>query len=101
MNLEIIPMDPKSDGAKLAKLFAESDTGVDRLLKEIDDLTEENSRLRVALSRVVNNIGNGSSVSTEASIEFFEAIPNEVKLVIGRQKQIIRQLTAEVDQLSK
>ena len=51
--------------------------------------------------RVVNNIGNGSSVSTEASIEFLEAIPNEVKSVISRQKQTIQQLNAQVDQLSE
>lgn len=101
MNIEITPMSPDSDGAKLAKLFAEGGPGIDSLLKEVESLTEENSRLRVALSRVVNNIGNGSSVSTEASIEFLEAIPNEVKSVISRQKQIIHQLNAQVDQLSE
>ena len=101
MNVEIVPMNLDSNGAKLAKLFAEGGSGVDELLKEVESLTEENSRLRVALSRVVNNIGNGSSVSTEASIEFLEAIPNEVKSVISRQKQTIQQLNAQVDQLSE
>jgi len=87
MNIEITPMDSNSDGAELAKLFAESDT-VSSLLKENEALIEENTKLRNALSQVATNLRNGSVVSPEASIEFMTVdLPNEVKLVIDKLRK--------------
>jgi len=85
-NIETVPIQSDSDGMKLANLFAENDL-VSGLLKEIEELSEENSRLRVALSRVASNLGNGSVAAVEASIEFLEEIPREVKLVCDRLRQ--------------
>jgi hypothetical protein len=87
MNLEITPMSPNSDGAELAKLFAETDT-VSSLLKENEALIEENTNLRKALSQVAVNLRNGSCVSPEASLEFLTVdLPNEVKLVIDQLRK--------------
>lgn len=87
MNLEITPMSPDSDGAELAKLFAETDA-VSTLLKENEALIEENMKLRNALSQVATNLRNGSVVSPEASIEFMTVdLPNEVKLVIDQLRK--------------
>ena len=86
MNVEINPMTPDSDGMKLANLFAEHDL-VPGLLKEVEELSQENARLRVALSRVASNLGNGSVAASEASIEFLEEIPREVLLVCSRLRQ--------------
>jgi hypothetical protein len=85
-NIETVPMQSNSDGMKLANLFAENDL-IPGLMKEIEELSEENSRLRIALSRVASNLGNGSVAAAEASIEFLEEIPREVKLVCDRLRQ--------------
>jgi hypothetical protein len=85
--IEIVPMSPDSDGAELAKLFAETDTN-SSLLKENDSLIEENMKLRNALSQVATNLRNGSCVSPEASLEFLTVdLPNEVKLVIDQLRK--------------
>ena len=87
MNIEIIPMSSDSDGAKLAQLFAETDTN-SSLLKENEALIEENIKLRNALSQVATNLRNGSCVSPEASLEFLTVdLPNEVKLVIDQLRK--------------
>lgn len=87
MNIEIVPMSPDSDGAKLAQLFAENDTN-SSLLKENDSLIEENMKLRKALCQVATNLRNGSCVSPEASLEFLTVdLPNEVKLVIDQLRK--------------
>ena len=86
MNIETVPMQLDSDDMKLANLFAENDL-VAGLVREVEQLSEENSRLRVALSKVASNLGNGSVAAAEASVEFLEEIPKEVKLVCSRLKQ--------------
>ena len=87
MEIEITPMSPDSDGAELAKLFAENNTNFS-LLKENDALIKENMKLREALSQVATNLRNGSVVSPEASIEFMTVdLPNEVKLVIDQLRK--------------
>jgi regulator of replication initiation timing len=87
MEIEITPMSPDSDGAELAKLFAESNTN-SSLLEENDALIKENMKLRQALSQVATNLRNGSVVSPEASIEFMTVdLPNEVKLVIDQLRK--------------
>jgi t-SNARE complex subunit (syntaxin) len=47
----------------------------------IDGQREEIKTLRKVIADVANNLGNGSAVSTEASIEFIQEVPKEVKLV--------------------
>jgi len=87
MEIEITPMSPDSDGAKLAKAFAETDIRLS-LFEQIDVLIEENMKLRNALSQVATNLRNGSVVSPEASIEFMTVdLPNEVKLVIDQLRK--------------
>ena len=47
----------------------------------IDGQREEIKTLRQVISDIAANLGNGSTVSTEASIEFIKELPKEVKLV--------------------
>lgn len=47
----------------------------------VKNLKEENQKLRKVISQIANNLGNGSAVSEEASIEFIEELPKEVELV--------------------
>lgn len=101
MEIEITPMSPDSDGAELAKLFAESNTRFS-LLKENDALIEENEKLRDALSLIASNIGNGSVVSPKASMEFLtKDLPNEVKLACLNYRREIELLKARNEKLSK
>jgi hypothetical protein len=52
-------------------------------------LEEENKRLRKVISQIATNLGNGSVVSEQASIEFIEELPYEVKLVCdGLRREI-------------
>lgn len=48
-----------------------------------EEIEAENKRLRKVISQIATNLGNGSVVSEQASIEFIEDLPNEVKLVIN------------------
>jgi hypothetical protein len=68
----------------------------DQLIKDygeiIDRQTEEIKRLRKVISDVADNLGNGSAVSTEASLEFIEDVPNEVKLVCAALRKEIEKL---------
>jgi hypothetical protein len=101
MNIEIVPMSPDSDGAKLAELFVEKD-GKLSLLEENDALIEENEKLRDALSLIATNIGNGSVVSPNASLEFLtKDLPNEVKLACVSYRREIELLKARNEKLSK
>lgn len=59
-------------------------------------LTEENLRLRRVLSRIATNIGNGSVVSEQASIEFIEDIPREVELVCQSLRKDIQKLISKL-----
>ena len=43
---------------------------------------EEVTRLRKVVSKIAENLGNGSCLSEKASIEFIEQLPGEVKLVV-------------------
>jgi hypothetical protein len=55
----------------------------------IDGQREEIKTLRQVISDIAANLGNGSTVSTEASIEFIKELPEEVKLVCnGLRKEI-------------
>lgn len=55
----------------------------------IDGQREEIKTLRQVISDIAANLGNGSTVSTEASIEFIKELPKEVKLVCaGLRKEI-------------
>jgi hypothetical protein len=47
----------------------------------IDGQREEIKALRQVISDIAANLGNGSAVSTEASIGFIKELPEEVKLV--------------------
>lgn len=101
MNIEIEPMSPDSDGAKLAKEFARKDINL-CLLEENDALIEENEKLRDALSLIASNIGNGSVVSPRASMEFLtKDLPNEVKLACVNYRREIELLKARNEKLSK
>lgn len=101
MNLEITTMSPDSDGAELVKLFAKKDIKLN-LLEENDALIEENEKLREALSLIATNIGNGSVVSPNASLEFLtKDIPNEVKLACVNYRREIELLKARNEKLSK
>jgi hypothetical protein len=60
--------------------------------KIIDELREENRVLRQALSDIASNLGNGSTVSVEASLPFIKELPHEVKLVCdGLRKDLVRE----------
>ena len=88
MKIEITEAEPGSPAAELQSLFKQTDKeAILCLTKEVENLHEENSRLRVALSKVASNLGNGSVVCTEASLEFLEEIPREVKLVCDRLRR--------------
>jgi len=63
-----------------ALLFYATETAVQKLRRE--QLEEEVARLRKVVSEVAKNLGNSSTVSEEASIEFIEDLPREVKLVV-------------------
>lgn len=52
-------------------------------------LEEENKRLRKVISQIATNLGNGSVVSEEASIEFIEELPKEVKSVCDMLRRLI------------
>lgn len=55
----------------------------------IDGQREEIKTLRQVISDIAANLGNGSTVSTEASIGFIKELPKEVKLVCaGLRKEI-------------
>lgn len=49
--------------------------------KQQFDLRQENKILRQALSDIAANLGNGSTVSVDASLPFIKELPHEVKLV--------------------
>ena len=101
MKIEVTPMLPDSDGAKLAKEFARKDINL-CLLEENDALIEENEKLRDALSLIASNIGNGSVVSPKASMEFLtKDLPNEVKLACVNYRREIELLKARNEKLSK
>jgi hypothetical protein len=52
-------------------------------------LQEEVSELRKVISSISTNLGNGSVVSEEASLEFIQMLPDEVKLVVdGNKRQL-------------
>lgn len=54
-------------------------------------MEEENKRLRKVINQIATNLGNGSVVSEEASIEFIEELPKEVKLVVdGLRRYILK-----------
>jgi hypothetical protein len=68
----------------------------------IDEQREEIKKFRLALSQIADNIGNGSVVSPEASIEFMTAdLPNEVKLVCENYRREIEILKTRNEKLSK
>jgi hypothetical protein len=60
---------------------------------------EEIKRLRQVISNVATNLGNGSAVSTEASIEFIEDVPREVKLVCEGLRREIASLNKTLKEL--
>ena len=69
-------------------------------------LKEENEKLRKVISQIATNLGNGSVVSEEASIEFIEELPKEVELVrkewtkkAGHAKLILEKLQQITDTL--
>ena len=60
--------------------------------KQREELKEENRILREALRDIATNLGNGSSVSVEASLPFIKELPHEVKLVCdGLRKELARE----------
>lgn len=60
--------------------------------KQREELKEENRILRQALSDIAVNLGNGSTVSVEASLPFIKELPHEVKLVCdGLRKELARE----------
>lgn len=60
--------------------------------KQREELKEENRVLRQALSDIATNLGNGSTVSVEASLQFIKELPHEVKLVCdGLRKELARE----------
>jgi len=60
--------------------------------KQREELKEENRILREALSDIAANLGNGSSVSVDASLPFIKELPHEVKLVCnGLRKELARE----------
>lgn len=60
--------------------------------KQREELKEENRVLRQALSDIASNLGNGSTVSVEASLPFIKELPHEVKLVCdGLRKELARE----------
>jgi hypothetical protein len=60
--------------------------------KQREELKEENKVLRQALSDIATNLGNGSTVSVEASLPFIKELPHEVKLVCdGLRKELARE----------
>ena len=102
MNIEITPMEPNSDGAKLAELFSNDKEYVSKLLKQNEDLMVENQKLRDGLSLAASNIGNGSGASPQASLEFLTVeVPAEIKLVCENYRREINFLKARNEKLSK
>lgn len=70
--------------------------------KQREELKEENKVLRQALSDIASNLGNGSTVSVEASLPFIKELPHEVKLVcdslrkeLAREKKTCNNLREE------
>ena len=60
--------------------------------KQREELKEENKVLRQALSDIAANLGNGSTVSVDASLPFIKELPHEVKLVCdGLRKELARE----------
>lgn len=58
--------------------------------KQREELKEENKVLRQALSDIAANLGNGSTVSVDASLPFIKELPHEVKLVCdGLRKALL------------
>jgi hypothetical protein len=50
-------------------------------------LQDEIAALRAVISKIACNLGNGSVVSEEASLEFIQMLPDEVKLVVNGNKR--------------
>lgn len=60
--------------------------------KQREELKEENKVLRQALSDIAASLGNGSTVSVDASLPFIKELPHEVKLVCdGLRKELERE----------
>jgi len=66
----------------------------------IDEQKEEIKTLRKVIADVANNLGNGSAVSTEASIEFIQEVPKEVKLVCDGLRKEVKNWQQCADDLS-
>jgi hypothetical protein len=77
----------------------EEDVGI--LNKEIALLEQREARLRKVLSKIAENLGNGSAISQEASFEFIEQIPDEIKLVIKRLSSAIQKAEKESEHFKK
>lgn len=100
--IEITPMSPDSDGAKLAELFSNDKEYVSKLLKQNEDLMVENQKLREGLSLAASNIGNGSGASPQASLHFLTVeVPAEIKLVCENYRRDIKFLKDRNEKLSK
>lgn len=54
-------------------------------------LEEENKRLRAVVSACAEAIGNGSFCAPEASLEFMESVPGEIRSRVALLKNLMRQ----------
>lgn len=58
-------------------------------LEMIERLSAENTKLRSILSECAFAIGNGAFVGPNCTLEFMALLPNEIKLVMKRQRSLI------------
>jgi hypothetical protein len=69
---------------------------------EVEELEEENETLRQGFVKVAANLGNGSAVSAEASLNFLaEELPLEVKLVCSSYRAQINYLERKLHEQTK
>jgi len=71
-------------------------TGKDNTMDR-HELEEENRVLKSLFPHILRNLGNGANCFPEASIEFFKNIPEEVRLVIRKKDEEIKNLKSGLD----
>jgi hypothetical protein len=57
-----------------------------KIAQRLDELGRENVRLRAIFPKILEALGNGSGCAPDVSVEFLEAIPQEVRLLLAKTR---------------